>query len=263
MVDPVPRDRQRRARGVGTRRQRAVDARPTPAATSTRRSPTPRSPSTRRSRPSASSTRSSNRSRRSPCRPRRRRRPRRCTSTPAARASGTTATTSPRCSASTQQRITTELVSNGGAFGGKEDMSNQAHTALAAWHARAPGEDHAVARGVAPHAPEAPPDPDALRGRLRRRRQADGDPRPDDRRLRPVRVGRDEGARTRGRSRHRPVPRRQRRRRGDRGADQQLGLRRVPRVRRQPGAVRDGGRDRPARRAGRHQRLGDARRATS
>jgi xanthine dehydrogenase molybdenum-binding subunit len=30
-------------------------------------------------------------------------------------------------------RITVELVSNGGAFGGKEDMSNQAHTALAAW----------------------------------------------------------------------------------------------------------------------------------
>ncbi len=32
-----------------------------------------------------------------------------------------------------QSRVTTELVSNGGAFGGKEDMSNQAHTALAAW----------------------------------------------------------------------------------------------------------------------------------
>jgi len=31
------------------------------------------------------------------------------------------------------QRITVELVSNGGAFGGKEDMSNQAHAALAAW----------------------------------------------------------------------------------------------------------------------------------
>jgi len=30
-------------------------------------------------------------------------------------------------------RITVELVSNGGAFGGKEDMCNQAHTALAAW----------------------------------------------------------------------------------------------------------------------------------
>jgi len=30
-------------------------------------------------------------------------------------------------------RVTTELVSNGGAFGGKEDMSNQAHASLAAW----------------------------------------------------------------------------------------------------------------------------------
>src|SRR5262249_28378681 len=30
-------------------------------------------------------------------------------------------------------RVTVELVSNGGAFGGKEDMANQAQTALAAW----------------------------------------------------------------------------------------------------------------------------------
>ena len=30
-------------------------------------------------------------------------------------------------------RVTVELVTNGGAFGGKEDMSNQAHAALAAW----------------------------------------------------------------------------------------------------------------------------------
>ena len=30
-------------------------------------------------------------------------------------------------------RIVTELVTNGGAFGGKEDMSNQVHTALSAW----------------------------------------------------------------------------------------------------------------------------------
>lgn len=37
-----------------------------------------------------------------------------------------------------QSRVTTELVSNGGAFGGKEDMSNQAHTALAAWHTGRP-----------------------------------------------------------------------------------------------------------------------------
>lgn len=32
-----------------------------------------------------------------------------------------------------RSRVTVELVSNGGAFGGKEDMSNQAQTALAAW----------------------------------------------------------------------------------------------------------------------------------
>ena len=31
------------------------------------------------------------------------------------------------------EQVTVELVSNGGAFGGKEDMSNQAQTALAAW----------------------------------------------------------------------------------------------------------------------------------
>ncbi|HWL42209.1 MAG TPA: molybdopterin cofactor-binding domain-containing protein [Ilumatobacter sp.] len=35
-------------------------------------------------------------------------------------------------------RVTVELVSNGGAFGGKEDMSNQAHAALAAWLLDAP-----------------------------------------------------------------------------------------------------------------------------
>ncbi len=37
-----------------------------------------------------------------------------------------------------QDDITVELVSNGGAFGGKEDMSNQAHAALAAWILHAP-----------------------------------------------------------------------------------------------------------------------------
>ncbi len=37
-----------------------------------------------------------------------------------------------------RDRVTVELVSNGGAFGGKEDMSNQAHAALAAWLLRRP-----------------------------------------------------------------------------------------------------------------------------
>jgi xanthine dehydrogenase molybdenum-binding subunit len=36
------------------------------------------------------------------------------------------------------QAVVTELVSNGGAFGGKEDMSNQGQTALAAWLLRRP-----------------------------------------------------------------------------------------------------------------------------
>jgi xanthine dehydrogenase molybdenum-binding subunit len=35
-------------------------------------------------------------------------------------------------------RVTVELITNGGAFGGKEDMSNQAHAALAAWLLNAP-----------------------------------------------------------------------------------------------------------------------------
>ena len=37
-----------------------------------------------------------------------------------------------------QDQVSVELVSNGGAFGGKEDMSNQAQTALAAWLLRRP-----------------------------------------------------------------------------------------------------------------------------
>jgi xanthine dehydrogenase molybdenum-binding subunit len=37
-----------------------------------------------------------------------------------------------------REKVTVELVSNGGAFGGKEDMSNQAQTALAAWMLQRP-----------------------------------------------------------------------------------------------------------------------------
>jgi xanthine dehydrogenase molybdenum-binding subunit len=35
-------------------------------------------------------------------------------------------------------KVTVELITNGGAFGGKEDMSNQAHAALAAWLLKLP-----------------------------------------------------------------------------------------------------------------------------
>jgi len=38
-----------------------------------------------------------------------------------------------RVLAITNDDVTVELITNGGAFGGKEDMSNQAHAALAAW----------------------------------------------------------------------------------------------------------------------------------
>ena len=38
-----------------------------------------------------------------------------------------------RCLALPNEQVTVTLVSNGGAFGGKEDMSNQAHASLAAW----------------------------------------------------------------------------------------------------------------------------------
>ena len=55
-----------------------------------------------------------------------------CTSTRVAKVCGTIATRSPRCSTSIHATVTVELVSNGGAFGGKEDMSNQGQTALAA-----------------------------------------------------------------------------------------------------------------------------------
>ncbi|HET6965456.1 MAG TPA: molybdopterin cofactor-binding domain-containing protein, partial [Acidimicrobiales bacterium] len=42
------------------------------------------------------------------------------------------------CLAADRSLVSVELVSNGGAFGGKEDMSNQAHAALAAWLLRRP-----------------------------------------------------------------------------------------------------------------------------
>ena len=38
----------------------------------------------------------------------------------------------------TNDQVTVELVTNGGAFGGKEDMSNQAHASLAAWLLQVP-----------------------------------------------------------------------------------------------------------------------------
>ena len=67
----------------------------------------------------------------------------------------------------TTEQVVVEQVSNGGAFGGKEDMSNQAQTALAAWLLQATGEVHSVARGVAALAPQASSVPHGVLGRVR------------------------------------------------------------------------------------------------
>ena len=44
--------------------------------------------------------------------------------------------------------LTVELVSNGGAFGGKEDMSNQAQTALAAWLLKSLSRPHLAEKSL-------------------------------------------------------------------------------------------------------------------
>ena len=191
------RPHRRRGRGVGARRQRALAL--GVRARRRRRSAGARARTwcTRCSRPSASSTRSSNRSRRSSC------------PSPAGRFtmySGGQGVWDDRDQVASvlgidPQRIVAELVSNGGAFGGKEDMANQAQTALAAFLLDAPVKCTLSREESLLHPPEAPPDPHRSHGRLRRRRPAHRAPRPHGRRLGSVRVGRDEGARARGGSR--------------------------------------------------------------
>ncbi len=106
------------------------------------------------------------------------------------------------------------------------------------------GEVHVVARGVVSRASETSPDPDGVLGRVRRRRQAYGPEGTDGRGLRAVRVGRHEGPRARRRPRVRPVSPARHRRRVDRSADEQPGVRCLSWLRRQPGPVRDGRRHR-------------------
>ena len=65
-------------------------------------------------------------------------------------------------------RITVELVSNGGAFGGKEDVSNQVHAALAAWWLQRPVKCTLSREESLPNPRQAPPDPARVLGGLRR-----------------------------------------------------------------------------------------------
>ncbi len=100
-------------------------------------------------------------------------------------------------------RVTVELVSNGGAFGGKEDMSNQAQTALAAWLLGRPVKcTLSREESLLMHAKRHPIELEYWAG-------CDADGRltalkvRGDRRLRRLRERRDEGARAGGRPRQR------------------------------------------------------------
>ena len=253
-----PSSRRRRRRRLGHRRQRAVAQRVRPRRRRRRARRAAPTRSTRCSRPSASSTPSSSRSRRSPCRP----------ATGDDRTlhvySGGQGVWDDRddiaaCSALDTDRVTVELVSNGGAFGGKEDMSNQAHAALAAWLLDRPVKcTLSREESFRMHAKRHPI-------RLEYWAGCDADGRAH-RASRCAAIGdsgayasrRDEGARAGRRARHRAVPR------AGASTSRPIAARTNNLVcgafrglRRQPGAVRDGRRARPARRAGRHQRLGD------
>ena len=215
------------------------------------------SPCTRRSARSASSTPSSSPSRRSPCRA--------ATATPRTMHvySGGQGVWDDRNDIASvlgvdRDRITVELVSNGGAFGGKEDMSNQAQTALAAWLLGRPVKCTLTREeSLFIHAKRHP---------ITMEYEAGCDAEGNLTALRVRGIG-DSGAyasvgmkvleRACG---HACGPYRWQAIdvRDDRRPHQQPRVRRVPRIRCQPGAVRDGGCDRSARRAGRHLRMGDA-----
>ncbi len=81
----------------------------------------------------------------------------RSSSTRRARASSTTAGRWPRFLGLPEEQVAVELVPNGGAFGGKEDMSIQAHAALLVLPDGPAGARDAHPRGVGAHAPQAPP----------------------------------------------------------------------------------------------------------
>ena len=124
--------------------------------------------------------------------------------------------------------------------------------------AAASGEVHPVPGGVVPPPPETPPVPDRVLGGLRHGGPAHGPQGPHDQRHGTVCLGRPARPRTRRRPRLGSLRRPEHRDRGRRGADEQPRLRRVPRLRGQPGPVRHGRGDGPPRRAGGDQRVGDA-----
>ena len=155
-------------------------------------------------------------------------------------------------------QIEVTLVSNGGAFGGKEDMSNQAQTALAAWLLQRPVKcTFSREESLIVHAKRHPIhleyqagcDTDGRLTAVRARMLGDSGPYAS--------VGMKVIERAAG-PRQRAVRGAKHRCQGGCGENQQLGLRGVQRIWRQPGSVCDGGRDGPPRRCCRHKRLGNA-----
>ena len=120
-----------------------------------------------------------------------------------------------------------------------------------------PGARRPEQEGESPLPRQAPPDVARVHRGLRRGGQAARGQGADRRRLRRLRERRCQGARARCRPRVRRVQGAERRRRGDGRLHEQSAVRRDARLRRQPVQLRDRGRPRPARRAGRDRRLGD------
>jgi hypothetical protein len=170
-VSTTSADRRRGRRGAariddavwGLDGQRALAIGSTRAATSMPLSRRARTSCTRCSRPSASSMPSSN-----PSQPRRPGPTARRHRGPACLSGGQGVwddrTTIARCSGSTPGASPWSSCANGGAFGGKEDMANQAQTALAAWLLARPVKCTLSREESLLHPPEAPPRSDGVLG---------------------------------------------------------------------------------------------------
>ena len=155
----------------------------------------------------------------------------------------------------TQVRVT--QVSNGGAFGAKEDLNVQGHAALLAHSTRRPvAARRCPARRASRSTPSATRSPWSTRSGCDADGTARGRAGPDGRRHRGVRERRRQGPRARGRARLQRVRRAERRRRGPGRLHEQPAGRGDARVRGEPGELRDRGHAGHPRRAGRHRRLG-------
>ena len=156
-----------------------------------------------------------------------------------------------------EEQVRVTQVSNGGAFGAKEDLNVQGHAALLALVTGRPVLLTLSRKESLRFHPKRHPIDHGVHGGVRRRRTAGGREGPDRRRHRGVRERRRQGARARRR------PRLQRVRvpnvdvEAPRGLHEQSAVRGDARVRGQPVELRHRGHAGHAGRAGRHRRLGD------